>query len=279
MFPSDIKDKLENITFHTRQSARLRNDGEAYVREVARAAKQANLSATVPIEQIEGWAAEQWILPLAKNSHAAYPLNIMEVASQRRNHKLMLKLLRHPEDGVRVQAAENLQILYAMIDGYFDEASAIVNQILLTPTEIAEVKYALLRDAGRTSRRGLPREIADTARRLIHEVDLGVSYHALRLLSYLHDLRDWKTILDRMISLVGETDEISEFFLSAGFEYLSVMIPLEPSIVEWIKSLAEVYPVSHKAMQTAQDYVRNNPDAALGAGLINKQEYKLLTGT
>ena len=70
MIPSDIKDKLENITFHTRQSARLRNDGEAYVREVGRAAKQANLSATVPIEQIEGWAAEQWLLPLAKNSHA-----------------------------------------------------------------------------------------------------------------------------------------------------------------------------------------------------------------
>lgn len=279
MISNDIKDKLENIANHTRQSARLRNDGEGFVRDVLRQAKLANIQNLLPVEQIEGLAAEQWLLPLTKNSKAAYPLNIMEIGSQRRNHKLILKLLRHPDDAIRVHAAEHFQVMYSMIDGYFDEASSLINQVLLIPTEIPEVKYALLRDAGRTSRRGFPREIADTARRLIHDVDLGVSYHALRLLSYLHDMRDWKTILDRMVSLIGEDDEISGFFLTAGFEYLSVMIPLEPAVVDWIKMLVETYPTTHKAIQTAQEYVRQNPDIALQAGLINKQEYKALTGT
>ncbi len=279
MIPEDVSQKLENIANHTRQSARLRNDPEGYVREMTRAAKQAGIHERIPLEQIEGLAAEAWIVPLAKSSRADYPQNLMEVATQRRNHKLMLKLLRHPENSVRIVAAEHFQIMFAMIDGYYDEASALVNQILLIPTEIAEVKYALLRDAGRSARRGLPREIADTARRLIHDLDQGVSYHALRLLSYLHDVRDWRAVLDRMITLVGETDESSQFFLAAGIEYLEVMIPHEGAVVEWIKSLIEVYPPEHMAVQTIQTYVRNNPDFALQVGLINKRDYREITGT
>ncbi|GAB4555123.1 MAG: hypothetical protein OHK0023_25960 [Anaerolineae bacterium] len=278
MFSEEIKSKLDNITNHVRQSARLRNDAEGFVREVVRQARQANLHLTVPPEQLEAIAAESWLQPLARSSRADYPQNILEVASQRRNHKLVLKLLRHPEDVVRIQAAENFQILYAMIDGYFDEASALVNQILLLPTEIAEVKYAILRDAGRTSRRGLPREIADTARRLIHDPDPGVSYHALRLLSYLHDVRDWRAVLDRMLTLVGDVDEVSEFFLTAGVEYLDVMIPIESAVVDWIRTLTETYPPEHRAVRAVEVYVRANPDAALQAGLITRRQYHELTG-
>jgi hypothetical protein len=278
MIPEDFKQKLENIANNKRQSARLRNDPESYLREVLREAKQANLHTVLPVEQIEGLVAEHWLMPLARSSRADYPMNVIEIASQRRNHRLMLKLLHHPDPVMRVNAAENFQILYAMIDGYFDEASALVNQILLLPTELPEVKYALLRDAGRTSRRGLPREIADTARRLIHDPDAGVSYHALRLLSYLHDVRDWRAVLDRMITLVGDQDEVSEYFLAAGVEYLEVMIPIEPAVVEWLKTLVETYPPTHRAIEALQYYVRNNPEAALQAGLINRREYRELTG-
>ncbi len=278
MIPEDFKQKLENIANNKRQSAKLRNDPESYLREVLREAKQANLHAILPVEQIEALAAEHWLMPLARSSRAEYPLNVLEIASQRRNHRLMLKLLHHPDPAMRINAAENFQILYAMIDGYFDEASALVNHILLLPTEIPEVKYALLRDAGRTSRRGLPREIADTARRLIHDPDAGVSYHALRLLSYLHDVRDWRAVLDRMITLVGDQDEISEYFLSAGVEYLEVLIPIEPSVVEWLKSLVETYPPTHSAVEALQYYIRYNPDTALQVGLINRREYREITG-
>lgn len=276
MIPEDIARKLDNIANHTRQSARLRNDPEGYVREMTRAAKQAGIHESIPQEQIEGLAAEAWLLPLVRSSRAEYPLNLMEIATQRRNHKLMLKLLRHPTDSVRIQAAEHFQIMFAMLDGYYDEASALINQILLIPTEIPEVKYALLRDAGRSSRRGLPREISDSARRLIHDLDQGVSYHALRLLSYLHDVRDWRTVLDRMITLVGEDDEASEYFLAAGIEYMEIIIPHEPAVVDWIKMLIETYPPQHMAVQAVQRYVRANPDIALQVGLINKREYREL---
>lgn len=278
MISEEYKQKLDNIANHTRQSARLRNDPDAFVREVLRQAKQANLHDVVAVEHIEGLAAEQWLQPLARQSRAEYPLNLMEVALQRRNHRMMLKLLRHPDDLIRAQAAENFQIMFAMIDGYYDEASALVNQILLVPTEIAAVKYALLRDAGRSARRGLPREIADTARRLIHDLDQGVSYHALRLLSYLHDVRDWRAVLDRMISLVGEEDEAAEYFLAAGIEYLDLMIPHEPAVVEWIRSLIETYPPTHMAVQAVQAWITANPDLALQVNLINRREYRDLTG-
>src|SRR5215212_5841231 len=227
MIPPEVLDKLSNIAKQARQSARARNEPETFIREVVREAKNARINDVVPVEHIEALAAEQWLRPLVK-SRAEYPLDIMEVAAQRRNHKLMLKLMRHPDDTVRGFAAEQFQILFAMMDGYYDEASSLVNQILLVPTEIPAVKYALLSDLGRSSRRGLPREIGDTARRLIHDVDPLVSYHALRLLSTLYDVRDWRTVLDRMISLVGEEDEASEYFLSAGVEYLQLVIPYEP---------------------------------------------------
>lgn len=278
MITDEIKGKLERIANHTRQSTKFRNEGEAFVREMARSAREARINDVLPLEHIEGLAAEHYLLPLARSSRAEYPLNIIELAAQRRNHKMMLKLLRHPDDMMRIQAAEQFQIMFAMLDGYFDEASALVNQILLVPTEIPEVKYALLRDAGRTSRRGLPREIADTARRLIHDLDQGVSYHALRLLSYLHDVRDWRAVLDRMITLVGEEDEAAAYFLWAGVEYLEVIIPHEPAVVEWIRSIVESYPAAHMAVQAVQDYVQRNPDTALQAGLISRRDYRELTG-
>jgi hypothetical protein len=279
MIPDDLRSKLDNIANHTRQSAKLRNDPEGYVREMSRSARQAGLQDALPAEQLEGLAAEYWLMPLARQSRAEYPVNIIEIAAQRRNHKLMLKLLRHPEDSVRIQAAENFQIMFAMIDGYYDEASAIINQALLVPTEIPEVKYALLRDAGRSVRHGLPREISDTARRLISDPNQGVSYHALRLLSYLHDVRDWRAVLDRMITMVGDDDEAAAFFLAAGIEYLEVIIPHEPAVVEWIRSLIETYPPDHMAVQAVQNFVRANPDIALQVNLINRREHRELTGT
>jgi hypothetical protein len=278
MITDEIKGKLERIANHTRQSTKFRNEGDAFVREMARSAREARISDVLPLEHIEGLAAEHYLMPMARSSRAEYPLNIIELASQRRNHKMMLKLLRHPDDMMRIQAAEQFQIMFAMLDGYFDEASALVNQILLVPTEIPEVKYALLRDAGRTSRRGLPREIADTARRLIHDMDQGVSYHALRLLSYLHDVRDWRAMLDRMITLVGEEDEAAAYFLWAGVEYLEVIIPYEPAVVEWIRSILESYPVNHMAVEAVHSYVQRNPDTALQVGLISRREYREMTG-
>jgi hypothetical protein len=269
--------KLENIAHHARQSTKLRNDGEAYVRDVVRQAKQAGLAEQAPLEQLEGMAAEYWLQPLARATKAEYPLNLLETAAQRRNHKLMLKLLRHPNDLMRMHAADQFQILFAMLDGYYDEASALVNQILLMPTEIAEVKYAILRDLGRSSRRGLPREISDTARRLIHDLDQGVSYHALRLLSYQHDLRDWKAVLDRMISLVGEDDEASQYFLAAGVDYLSEIVLYEPSVVEWMKSLPEAYPPAHMAVVALQAFATRAPDIALQTGLINRRDHQRIT--
>src|SRR5262249_54038812 len=159
-----------------------------------------------------------------------------------------------------------------------DEASALVNQILLIPTEIPAVKYALLRDLGRSSRRGLPRGITDTARRLINDVDQVVSYHALRLLSYHYDLRDWRAVLDLVISLVGEEDEAAAYFLSAGVEYLQLIVQYEPDTVTWLKSLIESYPPEHMAVKAVEQFVRRNPDVALQVGLIGRREHKELTG-
>jgi hypothetical protein len=105
-----------------------------------------------------------------------------------------------------------------------------------------------------------------------------VSYHALRLLTALFDVRDWKSVLDRMNSLLGEDDEASEYFLSAGVEYLQLVAQHEPSIVEWLKALIGTYPVSHKAMKSLQSFVRRNPDVALEIGLIDKRAHKELTG-
>src|SRR5215470_16594831 len=98
-------DTLANIINHTRQSNRARNDGEVFVREALREAKNARLTDSMPAEQIEALAAEGWLQPLAK-SKSDYPLNIIETAAQRRNHKLILKLLRHPDDNMRSLAAE-----------------------------------------------------------------------------------------------------------------------------------------------------------------------------
>lgn len=277
MISPEILDKLENIINHTRQSAKIRNDSDSFVREVLRRAKEARINEIVASEHIEGIGAEGWLKPLIK-SRADYPANVLEVAAQRRNHKLMLKLLRHPDDTMRSFAAEQFQILFAMLDGYYDEASALVNQILLVPTEIPAVKYALLRDLGRSSRRGLPREIGDTARRLIHDMDQGVSYHALRLLAQLYDVRDWRAVLDRMISLVGELEDSAEFFLTAGVDYLQIIIAHESAVVDWIKSLVETHAPEHMAVQAVHAYVQRNPDIALQVGLINKREYRELTG-
>jgi hypothetical protein len=228
-------------------------------------------------EHIEALGAEGFLKPMAKG-RSDYPMNIIEVAAQRRNHKLILKLLRHPDDNVRIFAAENFQMLFPMLDGYYDEASALINQILLMPTEIPPVKYALLRDLGRTSRRGLPREVSDTARRLIHDLDQGVSYHALRLLSYLTDLRDWKVVLDRMISMVGEEDEVSQYFLAAGVDYLAPVIQYESAVVDWLKSLVESYPPEHMVIQSMAAFVHREPDIALSVGLIGRREYKEIKG-
>src|SRR5260221_14310135 len=218
MISPDILDKLDNCVKAARQSNAARNSGEVFVREVLKRAKEAKLTDVVPSEQIEGLAAEAWVKPLVRTK-AEYPLDIMEIAAQRRNHKMMLKLLRHPDDRVRIHAADQFQILFAMLDGYYDEASSLVNTVLVMPTEIPEVKSALLNDMGKTSRRGMPRDVGDVARRLINDFDQVVSYHALRLLTTLYDVRDLKPMLDRMISMVGEEDEPSEYFLSAGGEY------------------------------------------------------------
>src|SRR5258708_6530932 len=255
MITPKFLEKIDTMTKAARQSNAARNNGEIFVREVLKRAKEAHITDVVPPEQIEGLAADQW-LKMVTRSKAEYPLNILEIAAQRRNHKLMLKLLRHPDDSVRTHAADQFQILFAMLDGYYDEASSLVNQILLLPTEVPAVKSALLNDMGKSSRRGLPREIGDVARRLISDVDEVVSYHALRLLTTLYDVRDWKTVLDRMITLVGEEDEPSEYFLSAGVEYLQIVVQYEPSVVEWLKSLIETYPATHRAIKAMQTFSR-----------------------
>jgi hypothetical protein len=277
MVPPEILEKLNNISRQARQSNRGKNEADFFVREVTREAKNAHVSDVLPVEHIEALAAEFWLSQLPRPK-MDYPMDILSLAAQRRNHRLMLKLLRHPNDLVRHHAADQFQILFPMMDGYYDEASALVNQILLIPTEIPEVKYALLRDLGRSSRRGLPREIADTARRLINDVDQVVSYHALRVLAALYDVRDWKSVLDRMVSLVGETDEPSQYFLTAGVEYLQIIIQHEPSVVEWLKSLLETYPPDHIAISALENYVRRNLDVALEVGLINKRDYREMKG-
>ncbi|MBX3063937.1 MAG: hypothetical protein KF726_13225 [Anaerolineae bacterium] len=277
MSSSEIIDKLDNIINHTRQSSKVRNDSEAFVREVLRKAKEARIHEVLPSEHIEALGAEAYLKPLARG-RSDYPMNIIEVAAQRRNHKLILKLLRHPDDNVRIFAAENFQMLFPMLDGYYDEASALINTTLLIPTEIPPVKYALLRDLGRTPKRRLPREIADTARRLIHDPDEGVSYNALRVLSYLTDVRDWKTVLDRMLSLVGEESDVAQYFLAAGVEYLSPIAEFEPQIVEWMKSLVETYPPDHMSVQAVGVFVHREPDVALSGGLIGRKEYREIKG-
>lgn len=277
MFPPAVLDKLSNIAKQARQGNRARNEPDLFIREVVREARVGRIQEVIPVEQIEALAAEHWLRPLVR-SRSPYPQDILEVAAQRRNHRLMLKLLRHPDDAVRALAADQFQILFSMLDGYYDEASAIVNQILLMPTEIPAVKYALMNDLGRSSRRGLPREIGDTARRLIYDPDQLVSYHALRLLSALYDVRDWRTVLDRMESLVGEDDEAAQYFLSAGVEYLQSIIQYEPDVVAWLKTLIETYPVEHMAIRAIQGWVRRNLDSALEIGLINKRDYREIKG-
>lgn len=276
MSSPEVLQKLENILNHTRQSAKFRNDSDSFVREVVKKAKEARLHEVLAIEHIEALGAEGFLKPMVKGRE--YPMNIIELAAQRRNHRLLLKLLRHPDDAMRSFAAENFQMLFPMIDGYYDEASALINQILLIPTEIPPVKYALLRDLGRSSRRGLPRQVSEAARQLIHDLDQGVSYHALRLLSYLTDLRDWKNVLDRMITLVGEEDEASQYFLAAGVEYLQPVIQHEQAVVDWLKSLIETYPPEHMAIQAIATYVQREPDIALNVGLIGRREYKDIKG-
>jgi hypothetical protein len=278
MDPTEALDKLGNIAWQAKQSNKAKNDADVFIRDVLREAKNAHVAQVLPADQIEALAAENWLQQFTGRSRAKYPLDVLEIAAQRRNHKLVLKLLRHPNDAMRINAAGQFQILFAMLDGYYDEASSVVNQVLLTPTEMPDVKYALLFDLGRTSRRGLPREIADTARRLIHDVDQLVSYHALRLLAALYDVRDWRAVLDRMNSLVGVEDEASEYFLSAGVEYLQIIIQHEPSVVEWIKSLVESHGPEHMAVKALQAWVLRNADVALEVGLINKREHRELTG-
>jgi len=275
----EVIDKLNRISHQTRQSNRAKNDAEYFVREVLREAKNAHLTDQLAVPEVEALAAEAWLRPLIREQ-LAYPMDVLTVASQRRNHRLMLRLLRHPDEIMRTAAAEQLQIRFAMLDNYYDEASALINQILLMPTEIPAVKYALLRDLGRTSRRGLPREIADTARRLIHDLDEGVSYHALRLLGTLYDVRDWRVVLDRMISLTSpeNTDEVTEYFLAAGVDYLQAIVQFESEIVDWFKSLIDTYPPTHMAMRRLEKFVMNSPDIALEVHLINKEEYQALKG-
>ncbi|HLY25264.1 MAG TPA: hypothetical protein VKQ72_02925 [Aggregatilineales bacterium] len=279
ILPDDVLHKIDNLAKAARQSNAARNNGEVFVREVLKRAKDAKLTDSVPPEQIEGLAAADWLLQLVR-SKADFPQNIMEIASQRRNHKLMMKLLRHPDDTVRTYAADQFQITFAMLDGYYDEASSLVNQVLLLPTEIPAVKSALLGDMGRSSRRGLPREIGDVARRLINDIEPVISYHALRLLTTLYDVRDWKSVLDRMVSMMGEEDEQSEYFLAAGVEYLQNIAQYEPPVVEWMKSLIETYGrnPNHLAMKALNTFVRRNADVALDSGLIDKRAYKELTG-
>ena len=277
MYPSELLDKLQNIARQALKSNRSKNEPEVFLREVVREARNAHITDVMATEHIEGVAAEQWLRQFVK-SRAQYPMDVLEVAAQRRNHKMILKLLRHPDDTMRAYAAEQFQILFAMLDGYYDEASSLVNQVLLISTEIPVVKYNLLNDLGRSSRRGLPAGIADTARKLIHDVDQIVSYHALRLLAGLYDVRDWRTVLDRMITLVGEDDEASQYFLSAGVDYLQILIQYEPDVVEWIRSMVETYPAEHMAIRALNTWVRRNLDAALEVGLINKREYREIKG-
>src|SRR5258708_11641210 len=278
LIPPDINDKLENCIKAARQSNAARNSGEVFVREVLKRAKEAKLTDAVPPEQIEGIAAEAWVKPLVRTK-AEYPLDIMEIAAQRRNHKLVLKLLRHPDDTMRSFAADQFQILFAMLDGYYDEASSVVNQVLLLPTETPAVKSALLGDLGRSSRRGLPQGIGDVARRLINDVDDGVSYHALRLLTTLYDVRDWRSVLDKMLTLLGDDDEPSEYILSAWLEYLQVVVQYESSVVDWFKDLiAATSPQHPRAIKALQNFVRRNADVALEVGLIDKRAHQQLTG-
>src|SRR5258708_2341424 len=148
MISPDILDKIDNIAKAVRQSNAARNNGELFVREVLKRAKEAKLTDSVPPEQIEGRAAQSWLQQLVR-SRPSDPQNIqdiMQIAAQRRNHKLMMKLLRHDDDAVRTYAADQFQITFAMLDGYYDEASSLVNQVLLLPTEIPAVKSALLGD-------------------------------------------------------------------------------------------------------------------------------------
>ncbi len=279
MISPDILNKIDNITKAARQSNAAKNNGELFVREVLKRAKDAKLTDSVPPEQIEGLAADAWLQQFVRSKND-YPQNIMEIAAQRRNHKMMMKLLRHPDDVVRTHAADQFQIIFAMLDGYYDEASSLVNLVLLLPTEIPDVKSALLSDMGRSSRRGLPREIGEVARRLVNDIEPIISYHALRLLTTLYDVRDWKSVLDRMITMTGEEDDQAEYFLAAGVEYLQNVAQYEPTIVDWLKSLIETYGrnPNHRAMKALNAFVRRNPDAALDSGLIDKRAYKELTG-
>src|SRR3954471_12483067 len=149
MISPDMLDKLDNIAKAVRQSNAAKNNGEVYVREMLKRAKEAKITDNVPPEQVEGLAAEEWLKQFVRNkSGNEARIGTIEIAAERRNHKMMLKLLRHPEDFIRVPAAENFQIIFAMLDGYFDEASSVINQILLLPTEISEVKSALLGNMG-----------------------------------------------------------------------------------------------------------------------------------
>src|SRR5947208_3557609 len=101
MASSDALDKLDNIIRQAGKSNKARNDSDVFVRDVLREAKNARLTDAIPPEQIEALAAEGFLKPLAEKSRAEYPLNILEIASPKRNHKLMLKLLRHPNDSLR----------------------------------------------------------------------------------------------------------------------------------------------------------------------------------
>src|SRR5260370_17967713 len=121
MISPEILDKIDNLTKAARQSNAARNNGEIFVREVLKRAKEAHITDVVPPEQIEGLAADQW-LKMVTRSKAEYPLNILEVAAQRRNHKLMLKLLRHPDDTVRPHPADQFQIFFPILDAHYHHA-------------------------------------------------------------------------------------------------------------------------------------------------------------
>src|SRR5689334_23378828 len=108
MVPSEIRDKLNNISRQARQSNRGKNESDFFVREVTREAKNAHVADVVPVEHIEALAAEFWLSQLPRPK-MEYPMDILALASQRRNHRLMLKLLRHPDDVMRSNAADQFQ--------------------------------------------------------------------------------------------------------------------------------------------------------------------------
>jgi hypothetical protein len=182
---SRVIDKLNRISHQTRQSNRAKNDAEYFVREVLQE-QNAHHDRSTLCQRLKHWQQEAAASVDSRTARLSDGDVLTSLHSQRRNHRLMLRLLRHPgKEGSRADGGGGqLQIVLRCSTTIAMEASRAINQILPSADRNSAVKYALLRDlraaphgVGCRERLRIPRAASSEPRRGA----FFLRYHAVAL--------------------------------------------------------------------------------------------------